>query len=251
VTTNDPHERRPWHTDEEWTRLHARLTTADADSRLAVAGSTRAIWQWSALAAAVVIAAVGVSMARRARPASSPTPAVRVMATKPGERRTIRLDDSSTIALAPATRVRISGDSTRREIDLDGMADFTVRHDRRRVFVVRAGDAVTTDIGTQFVIRAYASDASVSVAVTDGSVLVRSRRDILGHPHVRRSRSSPRRFDHEALDIDRTALRHVDRRPALLRQRPALDRCRGPRALVRRRAPRTQVTRRSPCFSDL
>ena len=99
------------------------------------------------------------------------------MATKPGERRTIRLDDSSTIALAPATRVRISGDSTRREIDLDGMADFTVRHDRRRVFVVRAGDAVTTDIGTQFVIRAYASDSSVSVAVTDGSVLVRSRRD--------------------------------------------------------------------------
>jgi transmembrane sensor len=177
--TSDPRDRRPWRTDDEWTRLHARLFTADADAALPARRHRAPIWAWSAVAAAIVLAAIGLSLVRRSNPASSAqaVPAIQLFATKPGERRVVHLDDSSTITLAPATTLRVAGDRRRREIDLDGMADFQVRHDSAHTFVVKTRDASTTDIGTRFVIRAYAADSSVRVAVTDGSVLVRSRQD--------------------------------------------------------------------------
>lgn len=184
MTTSDPRDRRPWRTDEEWTRLHSRLTTADADARVPLGRRRLARWAWPAVAAAVIVGAIGgaigISVARRSDTASTAaraTPGVHAIATKPGERRTVRLDDSSTITLAPATTLRIGGDPTRREIELVGMANFQIRHDPTRPFVVRAGDAVTTDVGTQFVVRAYPTDSSVRVAVTEGSVLVQSQRD--------------------------------------------------------------------------
>src|SRR5262249_54749208 len=124
MTPTDPEERRAWRTDEEWTRLEARLTAADVDSR------ARGPQRWPcAAAAAVALLAVGLSMVLRHRNVSVPSaaaPAVRVVATKNGERSIVHLDDSSTVTLAPATTLRITGDSKRREIELDGMADFRV-----------------------------------------------------------------------------------------------------------------------------
>jgi transmembrane sensor len=49
-----------------------------------------------------------------------------------------------------------------------------VVHDTLRRFAVRTRNAVVTDIGTEFVVRAYESDSSVRVAVASGVVSLAS-----------------------------------------------------------------------------
>jgi transmembrane sensor len=58
---------------------------------------------------------------------------------------------------------------------LEGLADFRVEHDPARPFVVHARGADIADIGTEFVVRSYASDSAVHVAVNTGVVSVRNR----------------------------------------------------------------------------
>lgn len=70
--------------------------------------------------------------------------------------------------LAPASRLTVDG----RSATLDGEAFFTVVHDARAPFVVRAGRAIATDLGTRFDVRAYPEDSSVRVAVDEGQVAV-------------------------------------------------------------------------------
>jgi transmembrane sensor len=60
---------------------------------------------------------------------------------------------------------------------LDGEALFRVRHDAQRPFRVRAGRAVTEDLGTEFTVRAYANSDSVRVVVQSGSVSLKAVSD--------------------------------------------------------------------------
>jgi transmembrane sensor len=118
----------------------------------------------AAAAAMIVVSVIAVRVSRTAPIASH------VVVTRPGERRIVSLGDGSEIALGPASRVEYRIGADRRDVTLDGLAEFTVVHDGRRPFIVRAKNAITTDLGTQFVVRAYASDTAVRVAVTSGSV---------------------------------------------------------------------------------
>ena len=64
-----------------------------------------------------------------------------------------------------------------RALTLEGEALFRVRHNAARPFLVRAFGAITEDLGTEFVIRAYRDSIggdSVRVAVTSGSVALRT-----------------------------------------------------------------------------
>jgi transmembrane sensor len=162
------HERRAWRTDQEWSRLRERI---DASEPLPVPVHWwRRSAGWIAVAATLVLAIAGIrwQLAREA------TRDVRSASTSAGEQLQLRLADSSLITLGPNTTVHFRSTGTRREADVIGLAAFTVVHDGRRPFTVRAKNAVATDLGTKFVIRAYDADTSVEVAVTSGMVRLTS-----------------------------------------------------------------------------
>ena len=98
----------------------------------------------------------------------------REYATHAGQRQTVTLSDGTRFTLAPASRLRVPVDyaTGNRAVTLDGEALFAVVHDAANPFSVRARNAVATDIGTQFDVRAYASDRAVRIEVIEGRVRV-------------------------------------------------------------------------------
>jgi transmembrane sensor len=97
------------------------------------------------------------------------------VATTRGQRLAVRLDDGTRVALGPASTLRYAIGSTARRVELSGLAQFRVTHDPARPFTVRAANAVATDLGTTFTVRAFAEESSVVVAVTEGRVSLQAR----------------------------------------------------------------------------
>jgi transmembrane sensor len=60
-----------------------------------------------------------------------------------------------------------------RRVHLEGQALFRVTHDASRPFLVHAGGTVAEDLGTEFEVRAYATEPVVRVIVAEGSVALR------------------------------------------------------------------------------
>ncbi|TFI58597.1 DUF4880 domain-containing protein [Sphingomonas parva] len=89
--------------------------------------------------------------------------------TRPGESRTIALDDGSRIEINGASRVTLDRDRPRYAALDRGEALFRIVHDETRPFEVDAGESVLRDLGTVFnVVR---SDRVLEVAVSEGAVL--------------------------------------------------------------------------------
>jgi transmembrane sensor len=86
----------------------------------------------------------------------------------------VALADGSQVILSPGSTLRYATafGATHREVRLDGEAYFAVEHDARRPFVVRAGDLVAEDLGTEFVVRAYPEDRYGRVIVREGLVRI-------------------------------------------------------------------------------
>ena len=126
-------------------------------------------------AAAVVVALIGgpavKGMLRR-------TPQWREYATTAGQRLVMRLGDGTQVTLAPQSRLRYLADygTARRELYLDGEAYFQVARDSQRPLRVHTTQSVTEDLGTAFVIRAYADQVAIEVVVAEGRVTL-SRAD--------------------------------------------------------------------------
>src|SRR5262249_32867494 len=57
-----------------------------------------------------------------------------------------------------------------REVYLEGTALFAVAHDSIHPLVVRTANAVTEDIGTEFMVTAYPETHATEVVVTEGTV---------------------------------------------------------------------------------
>jgi ferric-dicitrate binding protein FerR (iron transport regulator) len=177
--------------DALWTRLRTRMESREARPVIDFAPRTEnRLWAFAtryrraaAIAAAFLVAIASGSAIRQiqrdARVSLRKAPAAREYFTGRGERATIQLSDGSHITLAPLTRVRIlPGFGVRtRELVVDGEAILDVVHDESRPFRVHAGSAVAEDIGTRFVIRAYAGDSAVTVAVAEGAVSLGRTRD--------------------------------------------------------------------------
>src|SRR4029077_18584465 len=122
---------------------------------------------------AVVVLVVGAGVTWRMQSRRvAPAPIERIATTGVGGRLTIRLAASAVVTLGPVSTIRYSTTATGRSVAVDGIADFNVVHDATRPFRVRAKNAVVTDVGTEFVVRAYAADSGVDVAVTSGIALV-------------------------------------------------------------------------------
>lgn len=116
-------------------------------------------------AAAVLLIGVGVVVFTRERPQE--------YRTALGEQRSVLLADGSRATLNTASTIEVIVQKGRREVRLvQGEALFDVAHDAARPFVVRAGNALLKDVGTQFNVNMRPNGTTVTVV--DGQVAVDS-----------------------------------------------------------------------------
>ena len=117
-------------------------------------------------AAAVLVAVVG------GRAVLGRAPAWREVSTAVGHRTVVHLRDGTQITLAPKSRLRYAADygTAHRDVYLDGEAYFQVTLDTRRPFRVHTARSITEDLGTAFVVRAYAEQNATEVVVAEGRV---------------------------------------------------------------------------------
>lgn len=100
-----------------------------------------------------------------------------IIETAIAQTRSVRFPDGSLAQLGAHTRVEVSFRPSLREVTLiRGEAFFTVAKDRARPFVVRAGSAEVTAVGTEFNVRR--SQDRVVVAVIEGRVLVQPMKPV-------------------------------------------------------------------------
>lgn len=110
-------------------------------------------------------------------PSRPAQPTVKEYRTAAGQRAKVTLPDSSTVMLAPESRITYAADfgsASNRAITLEGQALFTVTHSAGAPFVVRSGDIATRVLGTSFAIRRYPTDSTIHVIVAQGRVAVGS-----------------------------------------------------------------------------
>jgi transmembrane sensor len=91
--------------------------------------------------------------------------------TGTAELRLVKLEDGSTVHMAPATAIAFANDAQGRTLNLlQGEAWFDVAHDKGRPFRVMAGDSTVTVLGTAFSVRR--TGKGTDVAVQRGRVAV-------------------------------------------------------------------------------
>lgn len=159
-----PHERPD--VDAMWAQVRAHHPTSLPPAR------RRPFPVTLVAAAAVLVVAVLVDRAISRR--STTHGAVREIATSTGQRATIDLADGSRVILGPRSRISTPehfGEGPR-DVTLEGEAYFEVRHDSTHPFRVHAAGGVAEDIGTRFVVRAYAGEPALRVVVAEGRVSV-------------------------------------------------------------------------------
>lgn len=166
-----------YETAHEWRRLVARMRSPEP----VPFPRRRRVFSrhWLARAAAIAALVAGVAFWPTLRDTLGPAPGFQAHATAPGQRGRITLADGSTVLLGPASELRIPKGARRgiREVELVGTAFFDIARSVRQPFVVSASGTVTRVLGTKFLVRAYASEEVVAVAVAEGRVAVHASSD--------------------------------------------------------------------------
>jgi transmembrane sensor len=140
------------------------LTLRPAPAAAAAAGARSRRLRWAALAAGVLVAAVGALFWYA-------HPRFHEFETATGEQRTFELEDGSVVSLNTHSRVAVRLGTHAREVRLlRGEALFHVADDPSRPFLVSTDDAVVQAVGTQFDV--YRRDDGTVVAVLEGRVNV-------------------------------------------------------------------------------
>ncbi len=100
------------------------------------------------------------------------------VATRRGQRVTVRFPDGTAVLLGPVSRLRyaVGFRGRPRTVDLEGQGYFTVIHEDRHPFAVRTAHGVARDLGTRFVVRSYPTDSVVDVVVAEGRVSLTATR---------------------------------------------------------------------------
>jgi transmembrane sensor len=140
------------------------------------APAPRGRWMAARLAAGIVLVA-GMALVGRAwfgRAGHGGLVPERVVSVPRAQQADFRLPDGTAVVLAGGTTLRYprSFGERSRDVVLEGEATFAVEHDARRPFRVRARDLVATDLGTEFLVRAYPEDPRARVVVRSGTVSV-------------------------------------------------------------------------------
>lgn len=135
----------------------------------------RALRIAAVLAAAASVPVLGYLWLRdRTEPVVASAPASRTFTTPRAAKLSLRLPDGTQAELAPSSTLRLPATygAHDRTVELIGEAVFTVTHDEQRPFAVRTARFVARDLGTRFVVRAYAEDSTAEVVVAEGVVAV-------------------------------------------------------------------------------
>lgn len=126
-------------------------------------------WIGAGAVAATMIAVVG---GRALLDQGSPA---QMIATAPGEHRTVDLGDGSRVVLNGGTRIAIDPDTPRHVELAQGEALFHIRHDASKPFVVVTGETRLLDAGTVF--NVIAEGKRLDVAVSEGAVIYQPGND--------------------------------------------------------------------------
>jgi transmembrane sensor len=95
------------------------------------------------------------------------------IANPSGKIQMVLLPDSSKVWLNAATTLKYNQSfSKNRNLELNGEAYFQVTHDGLHPFSIKAGEVITTVLGTSFNIKAYDGENKTTVSVTGGSVKI-------------------------------------------------------------------------------
>jgi len=152
----------------------SRDVSRDRSSAWAVLRAQRGTWSLLAgFAAGVAVLATGWTLLH---PHAAATSRMTTYVTGNGQRATISLPDGSSVLLNVASRLDVPADyaSGNHALRLSGEGLFIVTHRSSIPFSVTAGNSTTNVLGTSFVVRRYAADSVVTVAVKDGKVSVGS-----------------------------------------------------------------------------
>jgi ferric-dicitrate binding protein FerR (iron transport regulator) len=141
---------------------------------------------WLLAAAASIVIGIGLSLALwdripglvHGRPADTSAISFNETTTGRGQRAVLRLSDGTRVTLGVMSKLRYPDASARianggrREVYLEGTAFFSVAHDSAHPLVVHTGNAVTEDIGTEFMVTAYPETQTTEVVVAEGRVSI-------------------------------------------------------------------------------
>lgn len=130
--------------------------------------------RWRLAAAVLVLAAGGLVMSRIFLPGSRNAPE-KILLTGNGERKKMRLPDSTLVWLAPCSELKypehFTGDL--REVQLSGEAFFEVATNAERPFIIHTQSLTTKVLGTAFNVHAYPEDTVITVTLLNGSVVLK------------------------------------------------------------------------------
>lgn len=129
-------------------------------------------WIGGGAIAAALVAAVSVGLLNRSD--------IYSITTRPGETRSIALDDGTRIELNGGTTLRLDRKNARFAALDAGEAAFTVRHDAADPFRVTVGDAVFEDAGTVFNI--VHSGNATRIGVSEGKVIYNPQAEAISLP---------------------------------------------------------------------
>ncbi len=151
------------HHDDNVVPLPSRAArSAPPASAATGSGDSRRPW-WSAIAATLVLGALGATYLSWQSPM--------IFETAVGKQESFRLQDGSVVFLNTNSRARVTWLARERHIDLDrGEARFAVTKDPSRPFTVTTTTATVRVVGTVFNVRA--EPRSTQVAVLEGQVEV-------------------------------------------------------------------------------
>lgn len=134
----------------------------------------RRSWIWQSAAALLITGFVGGGLLMLVRPdlhSSRPY----VVATAPGETRTVRLGGGTSIDLNGGTRLVLDRENPRFALLERGEAIFRVNHDAAAPFTLRSGEIELRDIGTVFNVSRQGQ--RLTVEVSDGAVMFQPERE--------------------------------------------------------------------------
>lgn len=131
-------------------------------------------WILQSAAALLVAGLLFGGLSLLVRPARSPSTPY-VVATAPGETRTIRLGDGTSIDLNGGTRLVLDRENARFASLETGEAIFRVNHDAASPFTLRSGNIELRDLGTVFNVNRQGQ--RLTVEVSDGAVMFQPERE--------------------------------------------------------------------------
>jgi transmembrane sensor len=156
-----------WRLKAAWGRAD-RLAALRRD-RIAARTESNVASRALKIAAGVALIAISGAVGNLWLPSAQQQPSDAVYSTALGERKTIALTDGSEIELNTNTAIRFHSGAAKKVVTLlRGEAYFQIKHDPKRLFVIKADGHRITDIGTKFRVRRDA--ARLEVSLLEGEV---------------------------------------------------------------------------------